>query len=157
MADQGKGSWLTKLRKENKQFSERTKPSDCQDRWASRRVEEYFASADQTGPKWDCRRSDRIAVVKSEDGKFDVWDLEHFGLRPLVVVEERFNVGFRRSVINNLGSGISRIANQANTCYHFRLLVEITKPRRTTGKFVQNRVNTLSAYLDSGLYLMYRH
>jgi hypothetical protein len=65
----------------------------------------------------------QVAVVKSEDGKFDIWDLEHFGLRPLVVVEERFNVRLRGSVINNLGSRISRIAKQANTCYHFRLLI----------------------------------
>lgn len=42
----------------------------------------------------------QVAVVESEDGKFEVRDLEHFGVRPPVVVDERFNVGFWRSVIN---------------------------------------------------------
>jgi hypothetical protein len=99
----------------------------------------------------------QVAVVESEDGKFEVRDLEHFGVRPPVVVDERFNVGFWRSVINNVSPGFSRIANQAISCYHFRLSVKITKPRRTTGRFVQNWINTLGACLDSGFYLMDRH
>ncbi|KAG1737669.1 hypothetical protein EDB19DRAFT_2025625 [Suillus lakei] len=48
-----------------------------------------------------------VTFVKSEDGKFDIWNLEHLGLGP-------------------------------PSC---PLLVEVTKPRRTTGKVVQNRIS----------------
>ncbi|KAG1775364.1 hypothetical protein EV702DRAFT_1046954 [Suillus placidus] len=54
----------------------------------------------------------RVTFVKSEDGKFDVWNLEHLGLGPPVAVEERFRVGFRRSVISNaLGGGHQTTSN----------------------------------------------
>lgn len=54
----------------------------------------------------------RVTFVKSEDGKFDVWNLEHLGLGPPVVVEERFRVGFRRSVISDaLGGGHQTTSN----------------------------------------------
>jgi len=46
-----------------------------------------------------------VTFVKSEDGKFDIWNLEHLGLGPPVVVEERFRVGFTRAAISNVGSG----------------------------------------------------
>jgi hypothetical protein len=43
-----------------------------------------------------------VTFVKSEDGKFDIWNLEHLGLGPPIIVEQRFHVGFRRSVISNV-------------------------------------------------------
>ncbi|OJA13058.1 hypothetical protein AZE42_01887 [Rhizopogon vesiculosus] len=46
-----------------------------------------------------------ITFVKSEDGKFDIWNLEHLGLGPPVVVEERFRVGFTRAVISDVIGG----------------------------------------------------
>ncbi|KAG2154543.1 hypothetical protein DEU56DRAFT_769143 [Suillus clintonianus] len=47
-----------------------------------------------------------VTFVKSEDGKFDIWNLEHLQLGPPVVVEHRFHVGFKRAVISNaLGGG----------------------------------------------------
>ncbi|KAG2057110.1 hypothetical protein BDR06DRAFT_1019273 [Suillus hirtellus] len=42
-----------------------------------------------------------VTFIKSEDGKFDIWNLEHLRLGPPVFVEKRFHVGFRRSVISN--------------------------------------------------------
>ncbi|KAG2345211.1 hypothetical protein BDR05DRAFT_988740 [Suillus weaverae] len=46
-----------------------------------------------------------VTFVKSEDGKFDIWNLEHLRLGPPVVVEKRFHIGFRRSVISNALGG----------------------------------------------------
>ncbi|KAG2370157.1 hypothetical protein BDR07DRAFT_1604015 [Suillus spraguei] len=46
-----------------------------------------------------------VTFVKSEDGKFDIWNLEHLRLGPPVIVEERFHVGFRRAVISNALGG----------------------------------------------------
>jgi hypothetical protein len=43
-----------------------------------------------------------ITFVKSEDGKFDIWNLEHLGLGPPVVVDETFRVGFTRAAISNV-------------------------------------------------------
>lgn len=55
---------------------------------------------------------ERVTFVKSEDGKFDVWNLEHLGLGPPVAVEERFRIGFRRSVISDaLGGGHQTTSN----------------------------------------------
>ncbi|KAG1862562.1 hypothetical protein DFJ58DRAFT_775739 [Suillus subalutaceus] len=55
---------------------------------------------------------ERVTFVKSEDGKFDIWNLEHLGLGPPVVVEERFRVGFLRPVISDaLGSGHQTTSN----------------------------------------------
>ncbi|KAG2119562.1 uncharacterized protein F5147DRAFT_116606 [Suillus discolor] len=48
---------------------------------------------------------EQVPFVKGEDGKFDVWNLEHLGLGPPVVVEERFRVGFPRTVISNALGG----------------------------------------------------
>jgi hypothetical protein len=45
-----------------------------------------------------------VTFVKSEDGKFDIWNLEHLRLGPPIFVEQRFHVGFRRSVISNVSS-----------------------------------------------------
>ncbi|KAG1825637.1 uncharacterized protein BJ212DRAFT_287804 [Suillus subaureus] len=46
-----------------------------------------------------------VTFVKSEDGKFDIWNLEHLRLGPPVIVERRFHVGFRRPVISNALGG----------------------------------------------------
>ncbi|KIK46253.1 hypothetical protein CY34DRAFT_800589 [Suillus luteus UH-Slu-Lm8-n1] len=46
-----------------------------------------------------------VTFVKSEDGKFDIWNLEHLRLGPPIIVEQRFHVGFRRSVISNALGG----------------------------------------------------
>ncbi|KAG1871141.1 hypothetical protein C8R48DRAFT_697810 [Suillus tomentosus] len=46
-----------------------------------------------------------VTFIKSEDGKFDIWNLEHLRLGPPVFVEKRFHVGFRRSVISNALGG----------------------------------------------------
>ncbi|KAG0706140.1 hypothetical protein DFH29DRAFT_205732 [Suillus ampliporus] len=47
-----------------------------------------------------------VTFVKSEDGKFDIWNLEHLRLGPPVIVEDRFNFGFTRVVISDaLGGG----------------------------------------------------
>ncbi|KAG1889437.1 hypothetical protein F4604DRAFT_1915313 [Suillus subluteus] len=46
-----------------------------------------------------------VTFVKSEDGKFDIWNLEHLHLGPPVIVEKGFQVGFRRSVISNTLGG----------------------------------------------------
>ncbi|KAG1784255.1 hypothetical protein EV702DRAFT_43708 [Suillus placidus] len=46
-----------------------------------------------------------VTFVKSEDGKFDIWNLEHLRLGPPVIVEKRFHTGFRRSVISNALGG----------------------------------------------------
>lgn len=55
---------------------------------------------------------EQVTFVKGEDGKFDVWNLEHLGLGPSIVVEERFCVGFRRSVISDaLGGGHQTTSN----------------------------------------------
>jgi hypothetical protein len=45
-----------------------------------------------------------VTFVKSEDGKFDIWNLEHLRLGPPISVEQRFHVGFRRAVISNVSS-----------------------------------------------------
>jgi hypothetical protein len=57
---------------------------------------------------------ERITFVKSEDGKFDVWNLKHLSLGPPVVVEERFRVRFPRPVISDVRSGFPYLVNQAN-------------------------------------------
>lgn len=57
---------------------------------------------------------EQVTFVKGEDGKFDVWNLEHLGLGPPIVVEERFCIGFRRSVISDVSSGVPYLSNQAN-------------------------------------------
>ncbi|KAG2368117.1 hypothetical protein BDR07DRAFT_1605712 [Suillus spraguei] len=55
---------------------------------------------------------ERVTFVKSEDGKFDIWNLDHLGLGPPVAVEERFHIGFRRSVISDaLGGGHQTTSN----------------------------------------------
>ncbi|KAG2045151.1 hypothetical protein BDR03DRAFT_1004324 [Suillus americanus] len=46
-----------------------------------------------------------VTFVKSEDGKFDIWNLEHLRLGPPVIVEKRFHVGFRRCIISNALGG----------------------------------------------------
>ncbi|KAG1757867.1 hypothetical protein EDB19DRAFT_2033932 [Suillus lakei] len=46
-----------------------------------------------------------VTFVKSEDGKFDIWNLEHLHLGPPVIVENRFHIGFRRAVIGNALGG----------------------------------------------------
>lgn len=55
---------------------------------------------------------ERITFVKSEDGKFDVWNLKHLSLGPPVVVEERFRVRFPRPMISDaLGGGRQTMSN----------------------------------------------
>jgi hypothetical protein len=43
-----------------------------------------------------------VTFVKSEDGKFNIWNLEHLRLGPPISVEQRFHIGFRRAVISNV-------------------------------------------------------
>ncbi|KAG1766436.1 hypothetical protein EDD22DRAFT_820003 [Suillus occidentalis] len=46
-----------------------------------------------------------VTFIKSEDGKFNIWNLEHLRLGPPISVEQRFHIGFRRSVISNTLGG----------------------------------------------------
>jgi hypothetical protein len=45
-----------------------------------------------------------VTFVKNEDGKFDIWNLEHLRLGPPISVEQKFHVGFRRAVISDVSS-----------------------------------------------------
>lgn len=61
-----------------------------------------------------------VTFIKSEDGKFDIWNLEHLRLGPPVFVEKRFHVGFRRSVISNVtGSVDVVVSSKANEWVYF--------------------------------------
>ncbi|KAG2131991.1 uncharacterized protein EDB93DRAFT_1255355 [Suillus bovinus] len=55
---------------------------------------------------------ERLTFVKGEDGKAYIWNLDNLGLGPPVMVEERFRIGFRRSVISDaLGGGYQTTSN----------------------------------------------
>ncbi|KAJ7705502.1 hypothetical protein B0H17DRAFT_669993 [Mycena rosella] len=38
----------------------------------------------------------RVTLIKSEDGNFDIWNVDGFGLGPTVEVDEKYNRGFTR-------------------------------------------------------------
>ncbi|KAJ7100694.1 hypothetical protein B0H15DRAFT_458951 [Mycena belliarum] len=54
----------------------------------------------------------RVSLIKSEDGNFDIWNVDGFDLGPTVEVEERFNRGFTRKVIGDAFGGGHVV------CYH---------------------------------------
>ncbi|KAJ7678064.1 hypothetical protein DFH06DRAFT_565339 [Mycena polygramma] len=56
----------------------------------------------------------RVTLIKSEDGNFDIWNVDGFGLGPTVEVEEKYNRGFTRKVIGDaLGGG------HIEPCHHW--------------------------------------
>ncbi|KAF7369123.1 hypothetical protein MVEN_00239500 [Mycena venus] len=44
----------------------------------------------------------RVTLIKSEDGKFDIWNVDGFGLGPTIEVDERDKRGFTRKVISDV-------------------------------------------------------
>ncbi|KAJ7226685.1 hypothetical protein GGX14DRAFT_626738 [Mycena pura] len=47
----------------------------------------------------------RVSLVKSEDGKFDIWNVDSFGLRPAVELDTKYTRGFHRKVIGDAFGG----------------------------------------------------
>ncbi|KAK7052188.1 hypothetical protein R3P38DRAFT_1638280 [Favolaschia claudopus] len=54
----------------------------------------------------------RVTLIKSEDGRFDIWNVDGFGLGPTIDVDERYNRGFSRKVISDAFGGGWMV------CYH---------------------------------------
>ncbi|KAJ7238052.1 hypothetical protein B0H12DRAFT_100781 [Mycena haematopus] len=47
----------------------------------------------------------RVTLIKSEDGNFDIWNVDGFGLGSTVEVDEKYNRGFTRKVIGDAFGG----------------------------------------------------
>ncbi|KAJ6618119.1 hypothetical protein B0H10DRAFT_2030696 [Mycena sp. CBHHK59/15] len=47
----------------------------------------------------------RVTLIKSEDGSFDIWNVDGFGLGPTIPVDEKYNRGFTRKVISDAFGG----------------------------------------------------
>ncbi|KAJ7489226.1 hypothetical protein FB451DRAFT_684879 [Mycena latifolia] len=47
----------------------------------------------------------RVTLIKSEDGNFDIWNVDGFGLGPTIAVDEKYNRGFTRKVIGDAFGG----------------------------------------------------
>ncbi|KAJ6598385.1 hypothetical protein DFH09DRAFT_1356643 [Mycena vulgaris] len=54
----------------------------------------------------------RVTLIKSEDGNFDIWNVEGFCLGPTIEVDEKYNRGFTRKVIGDAFGGGDVV------CYH---------------------------------------
>ncbi|KAF7377575.1 hypothetical protein MSAN_00180200 [Mycena sanguinolenta] len=54
----------------------------------------------------------RVTLIKSEDGNFDIWNVDGFHLGPTVEVDEKYNRGFTRKVIGDAFGG------GPQSCYH---------------------------------------
>jgi hypothetical protein len=155
VAEQGKDSELTKLRKKNKQLKNEQPNGTVVEATGHQDVDQDMSDniasnllmpehAPNATPPWPSNSNtsrssltvkaepvntiiqvviksenepdliERITFVKSEDGKFDVWNLKHLSLGPPVVVEERFRVRFPRPMISDVSSGFPYLVNQAN-------------------------------------------
>ncbi|KAG2148470.1 hypothetical protein BD769DRAFT_1659998 [Suillus cothurnatus] len=153
VAEQGKDSELTKLRKKNKQLKNEQPNGTVVEATGHQDVDQDMSDniasnllmpehAPNATPPWPSNTNtsrssltvkaepvntiiqvviksenepdliERITFVKSEDGKFDVWNLKHLSLGPPVVVEEQFRVRFPRPVISDaLGGGRQTMSN----------------------------------------------
>ncbi|KAJ7088676.1 hypothetical protein C8R44DRAFT_892736 [Mycena epipterygia] len=47
----------------------------------------------------------RVTLIKSEDGNFDIWNVDGFGLGPTIEVDEKYTRGFTRKVISDAFGG----------------------------------------------------
>ncbi|KAJ7041062.1 hypothetical protein C8F04DRAFT_1391492 [Mycena alexandri] len=54
----------------------------------------------------------RVMLIKSEDGNFDIWNVDGFNLGPTIKVDDKFKRGFTRKVISDAFGGGHM------TCYH---------------------------------------
>ncbi|KAF8201257.1 hypothetical protein K438DRAFT_1965766 [Mycena galopus ATCC 62051] len=54
----------------------------------------------------------RVTLIKTEDGNFDIWNVDGFGLGPTCEVPEKYNRGFTRKVISDAFGG------GHVSCYH---------------------------------------
>ncbi|KAJ7621270.1 hypothetical protein FB45DRAFT_799086 [Roridomyces roridus] len=53
----------------------------------------------------------RVYLIKSEDGNFDIWNVDAFGLAPAIEVDEKYNRGFSRKVISDAFGGGHQTCN----------------------------------------------
>jgi hypothetical protein len=49
----------------------------------------------------------RVALIKSEDGNFDIWNVDGFCLGPTVEVDAKYNRGFSRKVIGDVSTSFN--------------------------------------------------
>lgn len=57
-----------------------------------------------------------VHLMKSENGEYDLFNTDGFDLRPPIEVDERYNVGFTRTVISHVSSNQYHFSVLSSTC-----------------------------------------